>query len=140
MQLKKEGKVYQSSACFGKIMKASCSSTEHIFPINVMVGVKPTSTNCTLETAVCCSIDSEDCVGRYTSYTPGTADVFYEDCMGRSTCLERQAGWTDTLRLQCQDPTAYPAQTQYMYRDYNCIDGKYKLKKSKREYIGLIQR
>jgi len=125
MQLSNEGDIKHSSNCFGYVIKANCSSSYNIHPINVMVGAKPSSINCTSTPTACCSSAIGDCTGKYTDAVDlvSTAGVFYEDCVGRVTGLERQAGWADTLKLNCDNTSTFPLQTQYLHIDYYCIDG-----------------
>jgi hypothetical protein len=123
--------------CYGAgLMEGNCSSTQKIYPLDILVGTKHRSLNCSLEYTpdlnwtmtqfdACCRPESGDgCVGTYVNVDdPLSTFRYYEYCIGRTQCLVLQVPRADTAYLSC-DPTQYYAQTTYMAMNYNCIDGE----------------
>lgn len=123
--------------CFGAgLMDGNCSSTQKIYPLDVVVGTKERSLNCSMEYTrdlnwtttqfdMCCKPEPGDnCVGKYINVgNPLSTFIFYEYCIGRSTCRVLQVPRVDTAYLSC-DQTQYYAQTTFMAMEYECIEGE----------------
>ncbi|XP_061176151.1 uncharacterized protein LOC133185109 [Saccostrea echinata] len=121
--------------CYGSgLMDANCSDTQQIYPVGVKVGTKEATLNCSkeytpelnwtmIEFDRCCKPDPGDlCVGDYVNVgNPLNTFIFYEYCIGRSSCRILQVQRVDTLYLNC-DQTLYYAQTTFMAMEYDCID------------------
>ncbi|XP_069120630.1 muscle M-line assembly protein unc-89-like isoform X2 [Argopecten irradians] len=125
------------TACFGTgdhaLINANCSSMENIYPIQLQVGAKPSTSGCPLETEAnetdtvvqqcCVPATNQDCIAPYITYAPAIASSYFETCVGRITCFTRQAARVDVLSITSCNATGYPGQTHYMYLDYYCVPG-----------------
>ncbi|XP_062619672.1 uncharacterized protein LOC134281205 [Saccostrea cucullata] len=121
--------------CYGSgLMDANCSVTQQIYPVGVKVGTKEAMLNCSKEYTPdlnwtmtqfdqCCKPDPGDlCYGDYVNVgDPLNTFIFYDYCIGRSSCRILQVQRVDTLYLGC-DQTLYYPQTTFMALEYDCID------------------
>ncbi|XP_062620326.1 uncharacterized protein LOC134281917 [Saccostrea cucullata] len=117
--------------CYGWQMDITCSSSDKIFPLLVMVGAKPESKGCpdimtlnansTFERS-CCTYDQESCYFPYSNLDASVTNTYFENCIGRSNCTWPIA----RLDIRSYDQrtcnsSIYPESTTFMVLHYYCI-------------------